>query len=200
MMSIVGNRLYIRPIDKGDAEALVRAINQSLNELAASQPLMNRTITVKDELVYIEAATQKMLLNKSLTYGIFLKKTDECIGSVSTHRIDWANYKTEIGYWISSAHTQKGYATEACILMLEYLFMEFKMHRVSASVAADNPASAHVLQKLGFSFEGEAKEALHISGKWKNLKVFALLSDAYSAARKGFFETYLDRNYPKIKY
>ncbi|NTW50655.1 MAG: GNAT family N-acetyltransferase [Chlorobiales bacterium] len=179
---------------------MTHIINQSIRELAAFQPQMSRPVTVKEELIFIEAATQKMYLNKSLMYGIFLKNTDECLGSVSTHVIDWSNLKTEIGYWISSVHTCKGFATEACLLMLDYLFMDFRLHRVSASVAPDNPASLRVMQKLCFSFEGEAKEALYISGNWKNLNIFALLSDTYSGLRKGFFEKYFGGNYPKIKY
>lgn len=199
-MTIVGNRLYIRPIDKDDAEGLANAINLSLNELTATQPWMIQPVSVKEELIFIEASVQKMLLNKSLTYGIFLKNRNDYIGTVSTHMIDWGNFKTEIGYWVSSPYTGKGYATEACVLMLEYLFMELKMHRVAASVAQDNPASLRVAEKLNFSFEGVAKEAIHISGKWKDLNVYALLTAAYRASRKATFTAYVGGVYPRIQY
>lgn len=199
-MNIVGNRLYIRPIDKDDADALANAINRSLTELIVSQPWMNQPVTAKEELIFIEASVQKMLMNKSLTYGIFLKNQNDYVGTVSTHAIDWGNFKTEIGYWVSTPHTNKGYATEAAVLMLEYLFMELKMHRVSASVATDNPASARVAEKLNFSFEGVAREASYISGRWKDLNVYALLSGAYKASRKVIFTAYVGGIYPRIQY
>jgi RimJ/RimL family protein N-acetyltransferase len=199
-MKIKGNRLHIRPIDTPDAEALTRIMNQSLKELRASKPWPSSPITVKEQRAFIERATQKMSQNKSLTYGVFLSPENECIGSISTHQIDWENFKTEVGYWIATPHTRKGYATEACVSMLEYLFMELGLHRVSASVVPDNVASLQVLKKLNFSYEGLAKEALYTPGKWKDLTVYALLADTYKTSRRDLFQKYVGGLYPKIQY
>jgi RimJ/RimL family protein N-acetyltransferase len=55
----------------------------------------------------------------------------------------------ELGYWIARAHWGRGIATEAGEALLEIARM-LGLPRLEASHFIDNPASARVLEKLGF--------------------------------------------------
>jgi len=55
----------------------------------------------------------------------------------------------ELGYWIARAHWGKGFATEAGRALID-IARTLKLPRLEASHFLDNPASARVLEKLGF--------------------------------------------------
>jgi RimJ/RimL family protein N-acetyltransferase len=60
----------------------------------------------------------------------------------------------EMGYWIARAHWGRGLATEACGALIE-IAGALGLPSLEASHFIDNPASARVLDKLGF-------QSLHI--------------------------------------
>ncbi|MFL6724265.1 MAG: GNAT family N-acetyltransferase [Sphingomicrobium sp.] len=55
----------------------------------------------------------------------------------------------EMGYWIGRVHWGQGFATEAGRALIE-IARVLKLPRLEASHFLDNPASARVLEKLGF--------------------------------------------------
>jgi ribosomal-protein-serine acetyltransferase len=48
-------------------------------------------------------------------------------------------------------------------------------HRVRVAAATDNHASLSVISRLGFRFEGIARQAEWCDGRWLDHSVFALL-------------------------
>jgi RimJ/RimL family protein N-acetyltransferase len=59
----------------------------------------------------------------------------------------------EMGYWIARQHWGKGFATEASRALIG-IARTLKLPRLEASHFVDNPASARVLEKLGFVATG----------------------------------------------
>src|SRR6187200_2998551 len=55
----------------------------------------------------------------------------------------------ELGYWIGRAHWSRGFATEASVALIE-IARGLGLAQLEASHFLDNPASARVLEKLGF--------------------------------------------------
>ena len=55
----------------------------------------------------------------------------------------------EMGYWIARAFWGRGYATEACAALVE-IARTLGVGSLEGSHFTDNPASARVLEKLGF--------------------------------------------------
>ena len=56
----------------------------------------------------------------------------------------------ELGYWISRPFWERGYATEAGLALID-IAKALRISRLEGSHFLDNPASARVLEKLGFS-------------------------------------------------
>jgi RimJ/RimL family protein N-acetyltransferase len=59
----------------------------------------------------------------------------------------------EMGYWIARSFWGRGYATEACIALVE-IARTLGLASLEGSHFLDNPASARVLEKLGFEALG----------------------------------------------
>ena len=64
------------------------------------------------------------------------------------------NGVAEIGYWITRSHWGRGFATEAARAVLA-VARALGHDRIEAGHFLDNPASGHVLRKLGFTATGE---------------------------------------------
>jgi RimJ/RimL family protein N-acetyltransferase len=58
-----------------------------------------------------------------------------------------------MGYWIATSHWSRGFATEACTALIE-IARALGLDQLQASHFIDNPASARVLDKLGFESTG----------------------------------------------
>jgi len=65
--------------------------------------------------------------------------------------------EAEIGYWIGKPWWGVGYASEAASVLIRYAFRERKLSRLTCCHYFDNPASARVIQKLGFEKKGECR-------------------------------------------
>ena len=60
----------------------------------------------------------------------------------------------EFGYWLGTPFWGQGFATEAAYRLVSFAFEELGEERVHAGWFYDNPASGHVLAKLGARHNG----------------------------------------------
>lgn len=116
--------------------------------------------------------------------GVFLKETGDLVGDLEFCHLDWfAFYGGELCYGFAENHWGKGYATESSQALVDYLFREVKVHKISADTDPDNFASQKVLYKLHFKIEGVAKEQ-HLDKKnkvWKDEYNWGLLRNEWLA-------------------
>jgi RimJ/RimL family protein N-acetyltransferase len=91
--------------------------------------------------------------------------------------------QADIGYTLAPEYQGKGYATEAVGGLIEHLFTERDLHRVSAEVDARNVASARLLQRLGFQQEGFRPQNTWFKEEWTDDLLFGLLQSNWRSAR-----------------
>jgi RimJ/RimL family protein N-acetyltransferase len=84
--------------------------------------------------------------------------------------------QAEIGFTLARQWQGRGYAFESLSRMLEHLFTERGLHRVSAECDARNTPSAKLLERLGFAQEGYRPHHTWIKGEWTDDLLFGLLS------------------------
>ncbi|MDX2259195.1 MAG: GNAT family N-acetyltransferase [Hyphomicrobiaceae bacterium] len=65
--------------------------------------------------------------------------------------------RAEIGYWIGKPYWNRGYATEAVAALIARCFRTKGIEEILCSHFADNPASARVIEKLGFTPRGQSR-------------------------------------------
>ena len=70
----------------------------------------------------------------------------------------------EIGYWLGRNHWGQGIATAAVTTLTDRVFATTDIVRLYAGVFAWNAASARVLEKSGYVFEGRKKSAVFKDG------------------------------------
>ena len=63
----------------------------------------------------------------------------------------------EIGYWIGKPYWGHGFATEAARALVNHAFKTLGYRRLTCGHFVDNPASAKVIAKLGFTRTGKGR-------------------------------------------
>ena len=108
-------------------------------------------------------------------YAITLRSDGRLIGDLGVRLHDNLR-QAELGFTLAPAHQGQGYATEAVTAVVDHLFTQRQLHRISAECDARNSASAALLQRVGFRQEGLRRENTWIKGEWTDDLLFGLLS------------------------
>lgn len=106
------------------------------------------------------------------------------IGQVSLNHIGYgALMGATAGYWIASAYEGKGLMAEGLSLALDFAFANLKLHRVEANIIPRNTRSIALVERLGFRFEGVAKQLVRINGVWEDHGRYAMLAEEWGKRR-----------------
>ena len=71
----------------------------------------------------------------------------------------------EIGYWLGEPFWGRGIATAALRAVTDYAFAQHDLVRLHAAVYEWNPASARVLEKVGYVLEGRLRKSVTRDGQ-----------------------------------
>ncbi len=126
---------------------------------------LNIQTSINDAKRYVNNNLKNYHLNKCYTFVVELKAENKVIGTVSIIETTY-NYKIiSIGYSFNPNYHNKGYATEALEVFLDFCFNTLKTERVEAKVLLNNEPSIKLLKKLGFNKDALLKKgALYKNG------------------------------------
>lgn len=94
-----------------------------------------------------------------------------------TIQYDIGHRSAEIGYWLGEDYWGRGIATEALIAVTEHAFATYDLCRLYAHVFEWNLASARVLEKAGYEFEGRLKKSVTKNGQTIDQLMYAAIRD-----------------------
>lgn len=142
------SRLLLRPGWREDAPALHDAFSDRAIVTRLMRAPWPYTIAhAEDYLARSGDGALPQLLILARTGG-----APRLVGGIGLHRND--NGVPELGYWIGRRYWGLGFATEAGRAMMHIAEEALRLPRIVAGHFIDNPASGHVLRKLGFRQTG----------------------------------------------
>ncbi|PAV29712.1 hypothetical protein CIL05_10090 [Virgibacillus profundi] len=65
------------------------------------------------------------------------------------------------------------------MMLLDYVFLELNLHRVSLRVFSLNEKAIHLNSKLGFKQEGAIRQSLYRNGEWHDIIHMGILKEEY---------------------
>ena len=151
------DRLVLRPLRPADAPTLHSLINdwevcRTLSKVPFPYPR-----ALADEWI---ASTRKEIAN-GRAYHLAITgrdgETETLVGGVGL-RIDAPRQLGTLGYWVARRFWGHGVATEAARRLASWALANLDLDALEATVALDNPASAAVLQHIGFRPAEETTE------------------------------------------
>jgi ribosomal-protein-serine acetyltransferase len=172
---LLTERLRLRALHRSDAGPLHDAIEETLVELIPWLPWARPGHTRTETRRYVRAARAAWARRTAFEYAIEELDSGRLLGVTSLHRLDWIRRCAGIGYWIRRGRFGEGLATEAVDAVLSHAFGALLLHRVEALIGLANKPSQRVVEKLGFTREGVAREAEFIDGRFLDHFQYSLL-------------------------
>lgn len=129
----------------------------------------------------MEMEVQNMEKQASAYYYYSLKEAPETIiGSISFVRIRKEPYASTIfGYNLHEDYQGHGYCTEACRAAIREVLRFAHIHRIESRVMTGNEKSVHIMERLGFVYEGMEYGGVLINGSFRDHYRYAYINTEY---------------------
>ncbi|MFO0761197.1 MAG: GNAT family protein [Byssovorax sp.] len=169
-------RLLLTPIDPSDGPELWLAVSGSRAYLQRWLPWVEMHADPASSNRFAEACALDWDQGRALRFAIRERSHRTLVGVVGLESCLSAHRSCELGYWLRKEAQSRGLMTEASKRALDFAFGALSAHRVRVAAGTDNHASLAVIARLGFRFEGIARQAEWCDGRWIDHAVFALLA------------------------
>ena len=104
-------------------------------------------------------------------------KNDDFIGCIGVHNFSYNDTYgyLDIGYWINTEHTKKGYMLEALIGLIKYLNQNIQYKKIFITTDVDNLSSNRLAEKAGFTLlETKTNDLKKPNGKYRDTNIYFL--------------------------
>jgi RimJ/RimL family protein N-acetyltransferase len=168
---LIGERIYLRPLDEGDLERCLGWINdpEILATLGRRSP-MSRSM----EREWLLGQYKE---DRTFSLAIILKDGDRHIGNTGLHGITSVDRSAEFGILIGDKDVWgQGYGAEAAHLVLDYGFSQLGLHRIWLRVFSFNERARRLYEKVGFRLEGTLRESYFRNGEFHDTLIMSVLS------------------------
>ena len=171
---IVGERVYLSPINMSDIEIYTKWLNDE--SVSGNLGIFMELISLNSERKTLEDMTVG-----GQNYAIVTMENNELLGNIGFADIDYISRKATVGLFIGEpANRSKGYGAEALRILLDYGFKTLNFHNIMLLVHADNERGMACYKKVGFREFGRRHEAKYKNGKYIDVVHMEILdSDFY---------------------
>ncbi len=172
--------VVMREYQASDASALLTAVDASRRRLARWMPWVPFATTVQDFEDFIRVATRQGRDGSGQHLGLFDGQV--VVGAVGAS-IGSLNFdEADVGYWLAESHEGLGLVSAAVAHVIEWLFAERDMYRITIRAAVDNQRSRAVAKRLGFTFEGILRGSLLLDGVHADAALYSLLAPDWNVS------------------
>ena len=168
-------RIKLEPPSMKGATSILEAIIESECELRIFLPWVDFSLTEPESIANTQRAIENFEhFTDELRYSIIRKSDGYFLGIISLIIRDKSVPFFEIGYWLRTSATGKGYISEAIALLENYAFNELGANRIAITAASKNNKSCLVAERNGYQLEAKLLNARRLpSGELDNTMVYA---------------------------
>jgi len=168
------NSIKLRDLGDHDLDSLVKLANNK-NIWKNLRDVFPHPYTVQDGRNFI-SIVQKDKANIRRA----IEANGEFVGMIGMFpQSDVNRFTAEMGYWLGEPYWGKGIMSKAIGLMCKHTFESTDMNRIFAAVFDYNKASAKVLEKNGFKYEGSGRQTVFKDGAFYDDHRYGLLKKEF---------------------
>lgn len=160
----------LRPRDRAQWEHLRRVNRQWLEPWEATSPEPVGQMRFRSLVRYYDGEAQAGRMQP------FVIEVDgRLVGQMHLFGMTWGSMRSgSAGYWVSRHVAGQGIAPACLAALVDHAMYGLGLHRVEVNIRPENAPSLRVVEKLGFRDEGMRRGLLHIGGRWRDHRSFAL--------------------------
>ncbi|WP_201615692.1 GNAT family N-acetyltransferase [Psychrobacter urativorans] len=175
-MNIEGKVVILRAIEMDDLELLAKWSNSP--ELWHSLGGWHFPYSSSSTEKYI-----KNIDNNNMKHQVLAIEAKDVglVGTVSLVDIDWKNKSTGYGIMLGNIETRgKGYASDALMSIMRYVFKELGLNRIESYVIEYNTRSLGFhTKKCGWKIEGKKTESIYRNGRFHDQVLIGITHQQY---------------------
>lgn len=170
-------RLILRSMKVSDAQDMFAyAHREDVTRYLTWEPHPDVSHT-KEYLTYVG---QRYRTGDFYDWAVVCKADKRMIGTCGFTSFNFDSDGGEIGYVLNPDYHGQGLATEAARAVLRYGFEELHLHRIEARFIQENHRSLALMERIGMTFEGYARESHFLKGKYQTIGRCAILDWEYN--------------------
>lgn len=182
MSMIYGERLRLRAAEREDVKKFCVWVNDPDVTRYLSLYLPMSTV---DEENWFERMTKREQSEKTLVIEARDGNGWKMIGNCGVFGVDPVNRLGELGIMLGEKDEwNKGYGTEAMLLLVRHCFDTLNLNRAYLHVYAENQRAKRSYEKAGFVEEGRLRESVYKHGKYDDVIVMSVLRSEWIARMK----------------
>lgn len=166
------NRLELRVLIERDFED----VYEIYSDEATCQYLLHEPWSANNKTSAFKEELSKNDFDSENGLNLAVVLDNKVIGVLSAWKTEMKD-TAEIGFSFNKNYSGKGYATEAAKALLDFLFADKNLHRITANCDARNTASAKLCQRIGMRKEAHFIKDFWNKGEWTDSFIFAVLSE-----------------------
>jgi len=169
-------RLIVRPVEEADLPALL-LVNGD-DEATRFLPYASWR-SLSDGRVWFERMSLMGARGESIQYVVIERTSALAIGTCLLFRYEESSARAELGYVLGRSYWGRGLMREALTAVIDCAFGAYALRRLEAEVDPANRASSGLLERLGFSREGQLRKRWIDKGVAHDTIIYGLLSDEW---------------------
>jgi ribosomal-protein-serine acetyltransferase len=169
-------RLVLTPIEASDGHDLWTAVESCRPYLERWLPWVPYNDSLEASQHYAEACASDWDSGRAVRFAVRDPSSWQLLGVVGLDACVHLHRSCELGYWLRQDVEGHGLITEAAQAAVEFAFRRMRVHRIRCAAATENHRSLRVIARLGFRFEGIARQAEFVGTRWLDHAVFARLA------------------------
>ncbi len=127
---------------------------ESFKELNTWMAWAKELGTEENSEVNARKSNAEFILRQDMMIVGFEKESGKFVVGTGLHRMDWERGIFEIGYYVRTSETGKGYASESTNALIRYAFNALDAKKITICHVDGNIGSQRVIEKLGFQKTG----------------------------------------------
>jgi RimJ/RimL family protein N-acetyltransferase len=170
--------ILVRPFAADDVGSLYAAVRESIDTVGRWMSWCHPDYSIREAEEWIARCEKNWEAEADREFGIFDAKSNEALGCAGINQINRIHNFANLGYWVRASRAGKGVGSAVAMLLAKFAFGELKLSRIEIVTMLDNAASRRVAEKVGFQFEGVARNRLLFKGQPHDAALYSLvLSD-----------------------
>lgn len=174
----VGERVRLRATEPEDWEAF-HAFQEDSDAVRNGWRLHPPTSAAYTKKQVAEQAEKEPGLDE-FRLVIATKDDNAAVGGLNTHSVDRVHGTFAYGISVGTPHQRKGYAADAIVILLRYMFFDRRFQKAEAGIYASNEASLALHRRLGFVEEGRRRRSHYANGRFDDEVLFGMTIEEFT--------------------
>lgn len=162
-------RIHLRAVEPEDLEVMYRIENDPAmwDVSGFIEPYSRYSLRE-----YIASSRNDLFADRQLRLMIVWNETGEVAGTVDLDSFDPRHLRAGVGMAVLRSFRERGIASEALQLLIEYVFRFLYLHQLYAYIPVRNTASLRLFEKTGFQRVALLKDWLRTAGDYEDVTLW----------------------------